>query len=151
MPRRRAPRVFEQRLVTAIESGVRHSLRGRVSNAAPSRIPVPNRASQDTRTEIRFNQNGALSVSASDPTQVRNDRLINSMVCTLTAAGSTSTVVELYRNDTSIASVTIAASATTARVDDINAHLVADSDLIKVGVTTAGTGAAGLVAEVRLT
>lgn len=62
----------------------------------------------------------------------------------LSTAGSTSTVVTIYVNGSSIGTLTYASGDTTPQTDALTPTKVVVGDLITARVTTAGTGAKGL-------
>lgn len=98
-----------------------------------------------------FSLPGLVVVSASGRWEGRTaDYDVVGGVARLTTAGTTDTVVELLLNGTTIVTWTLGSGVD--RVEEaITAELLtAETDYLTVEVTTAGTGAAGLVIEVDL-
>lgn len=108
-------------------------------------------SSSDTRPEAtvetaQWSQYGTVTLTtAADATahRVRKGGTIREIYGSLSTAGSSSTVVTVYKNGVSIGTVTLASSDAT-ETDTITAVSVAPGDKLTARVTTAGTGAAGL-------
>lgn len=122
------------------------SLGGTTESSSTARSPLPTRRKLPTAPIGPFSIPGAVIVAVSGryypPTNVLALRLIASVA----VAGSTDTTVVLYRNDISVATVTIAAG-------DLLASVVVDvtygvGDYATVASTAAGTDAVGLVVQV---
>lgn len=74
--------------------------------------------------------------------------LLTDLVMRLQAAGTTTTTVEVYKNTTLIATLSLASGATRTSAK-VSVPLVAGTDAIHVKCTAAGTGASGLVVKGR--
>lgn len=91
----------------------------------------------------------ALTTSGSEPEWVVGQAggyggLIDEGTIKLRTAGSTSTIVTIYVNGSSIGTITYASGDTTPQTDDLTPTWVAVLDRVSARVTTAGTGAKGL-------
>lgn len=84
-----------------------------------------------------------LVVETGPPKRTLISSLFGEVEVLLATAGSTSTVVQVYKNGASIKTITLAASAV-AGTEHIGLSWQPRADLLRVGVTTIGTGAAGL-------
>lgn len=107
-------------------------------------------AAVDDSHEIIFSYAGTVAAGTSPPARVWRGGNITALAVTLTTAGSTSTVINVLRNGTSVGTVTVPAS-TTVYNGDVFARFVADVDTLALQVTTAGTGAANMTAAARFT
>jgi len=107
-------------------------------------------ASVDTSQEIVFSYAGALATGTSPPVRVWRGGNLVVVAVTFGTAGSTSTVLTVKRNGTSVGTVTIP-SSTTAYNGNVVARFAADSDTLTLTVTTVGTGAADMTATARFT
>lgn len=119
------------RRVENIERGIR-----------PVNRPEPSPA------DIVFSHAGPVATSTS-PKAVTRGGTLTSVIVTLGTAGSSSTVVTVYKNGSSIGTVTLASSATIGRGSMVQSF-APDIDKLHVAITTAGTGAADLVAMARI-
>lgn len=90
-----------------------------------------------------FTLSGPVAVTSSPGDAADFDTTLVEVRCLLGTAGSSSTVVTVYVNGTSVGTVTLTSSTTNASVTFATA-LTADTDILTVGVTTAGTGAKDL-------
>lgn len=106
--------------------------------------------SADTGEQIVFSYAGTLTASTSPPVRLRVGGPLTVLAVTFGTAGSTSTILAVERNGTTVATVTVPAS-TTAYNADIGARFAADSDILTLAVTTPGTGAADMTAVARFT
>lgn len=100
---------------------------------------------------IPFSLPGAVAVSASGPyVPLRKGRLFY-VLAALGTAGSSNTVVTLYKNGSVLSpSVTVTlGSGVTVTAVNLSASFTIGADRLSVGVTTAGTGAVGLTVECR--
>lgn len=93
-----------------------------------------------------FNYNGALTASESDRYYPLLNSNLSFVLLSLSTAGSSSTVVDVNRNGSQIAQVTLASS------DQFEVKTLGDiydvkTDYLTFEVTTVGTGAAGLVCQ----
>lgn len=70
--------------------------------------------------------------------------LIDEGTMFLSTAGSTSTVITIYVNGSSIGTITYASSDTTPQTDALTPTRVVLNDVVRCVVTTVGTGAKGL-------
>lgn len=104
----------------------------------------------DESSSIIFSLPGAFSVSTSPPIRIWKGGSLKVLAVTLGTAGSTSTVLDVQRNGSTVATVTVPAS-TTSYNGDVSARFDADSDTLTIAVTTVGTGAADMTAEARFT
>ena len=91
----------------------------------------------------------ALTTAADSPEFAVGQRggtggLIDAGTISLATAGSTSTVVTIYVNGSSIGTITYASGDTTPQTDALTPTRVVVGDKIRARVTTAGTGAKGL-------
>lgn len=107
-------------------------------------------ASIDTSQEIIFSYAGTLAASTSPPVRVWRGGNLAVVAVTLGTAGSTSTVLDVQRNGTTIGTITVP-SSTTIYNGTVSGRFVADSDTLALAITTAGTGAADMTATARFT
>lgn len=107
-------------------------------------------ASVDSSHEIIFSHPGALAAGTSPPVRVWRGGNIAVLAVTLGTAGSTSTVLTVKRNGTSVGTVTVPAGWGSYN-GEVSARFVADSDTLTLTVTTVGTGAADMTAAARFT
>lgn len=117
---------------------------------------IERRTKKPTRSKERevvpFSQAGAVSLTASgDEPQWNVQRGGQIVVASLhlKTAGSSSTVFTYYLNGASIGTATLASSATDIEVH-LGSHRAKPGDKISGRITTAGTGAKGLSAFVRM-
>jgi hypothetical protein len=106
--------------------------------------------SVDSSSEIVFSYAGALAVATSPPARVWRGGNLTVLAVSLRTAGSTSTVIAVKRNGTTVGTVTVP-SSTTSYNGEVSARFAADSDTLTLAVTTAGTGAADMTAAARFT
>lgn len=107
-------------------------------------------ASVDDSHEILFSYAGALAATTSPPVRVWRGGNLTVLAVTLGTAGSTSTVLTIEKNGTSVGTVTIP-SSTTVYNGPVAARFSADGDVLTLTVTTVGTGAADMTATARFT
>lgn len=112
----------------------------------PSRVPGREGAIE----ELRFSQSGAVAVMTSGPDEARMTGQLIAVICRLGTAGTSNTVVTVYRNGTSIGTVTLASGALRVAAYLGNYRIAAETDVMTVGITTAGTGAKDLTVKLRL-
>ena len=99
---------------------------------------------------IIFSYAGALAVSTSTPwTPVRNCAIYNCRAL-LGTAGTSSTVVTVYVNGSSIGTVTLTSGQTNVGAALTTTVVAQDTDVVTVGVTTVGAGAADLTVLLRV-
>lgn len=131
------------------QEAVNRNLRDRVRTLERGRPANP----RPTTEEIApFSAAGAVAVTAAgdEPQwQVQTGGQIVSVSVHLKTAGSSSTVVTFYLKAVSIGTVTLASSATDAFAY-LGNHRAAPGDKVSARITTAGTGAKGLSAFVRM-
>lgn len=99
-------------------------------------------------TEISFSYSGTLAASTSPPTRLRQSGTLTTVAITLGTAGSTATTLTVERNGSTIATLTVP-SATTIYDADVGVRFDADTDILALAITTAGTGAADMTAAAR--
>lgn len=98
-----------------------------------------------------FSYAGALaSGTTSPPVRLRFSQTATLVAVTLGTAGSTSTVLDLLKNGVSVDTITVAAAGT-IHDEVLSVAYTADTDVLELTVTTAGTGAADMTATVRFT
>lgn len=97
---------------------------------------------RERRIEVlTFSQSGPTTVSTSGPDEVRTSGQLEAVIVRLRVAGTTNTVVTIYRNGTSIGTVTLASGVKRNAKYLGSFRITAETDEMTVGVTTAGTGA----------
>lgn len=96
-----------------------------------------------------FSLAGSVAVSTSGPDTPAADGTLFKVRCLLGTAGTSSTVVTVYVNGSSVGTVTLTSGQTNVAASFSEA-LTADSDLVTVGVTTAGSGAKDLTVLARV-
>ena len=107
-------------------------------------------AAIDDSAEIIFSFAEAIEATTSPPTRVWRGGNLTALAITFETAGSTSTVIDVLRNGTSVGTVTVP-SSTTVYNGDVFARFVADVDTLALEITTAGTGAENMTAAARFT
>jgi len=107
-------------------------------------------ASVDSSSEIVFSFAGALTAATSPPARVWRGGNLTVLAVTFATAGSTSTVIDVLRNGTTVGTVTVP-SSTEIYNGEVSARFAADVDTIALAVNTAGTGAADMTAAARFT
>lgn len=107
-------------------------------------------ASVDESHEIVFSYAGTLAATTSPPARVWRGGNLTVLAITFGTAGSTATVIDVQRNGTTVATVTVP-SSTTIYNAEVFARYVADVDTLSLEVVTAGTGAADMTAVARFT
>lgn len=112
----------------------------------PSRVP----GRQGGIEELRFSQSGAVAVTTSGPDEARTTGQLIGVICRLGTAGTANTVVTIYRNGASIGTVTLASEEDRKAAYLGNYRIAAETDVMTVGVTTAGAGAKDLTVKLRL-
>ncbi len=122
------------------------ALGGTVESAIPAQNPVPVRRKLTTAPIGPFSIPGPVIVAVSGKYYPPTNVLALRMIASLTTAGSTDTTVVLYRNDVSVATVTIPSGGGLFAVD-VNVTFGAN-DYATVECTAAGTGAEGLVVQI---
>lgn len=116
-------------------------LERRVSNATPT--------TADSE-EIIFSFAGVLAASDSPPVRFRRAGILSVLAVTLGTAGSSSTTILVKRNGATVGTVVVP-SSTTVYNGDVGARFAADSDILTLTVSSAGTGAADMTAAARST
>ncbi len=108
-------------------------------------------ATTDSAWELVFSYAGSLTVSESPPALIPRSAILNVLAVAFKtgSAGSTSTVLAVKKNATTVATVTVPASTETYNAD-ISVSFDAD-DRLSIAITTVGTGAADMTAEARFT
>jgi hypothetical protein len=106
--------------------------------------------SVDSSHYIGFSYAGVLAASTSPPTRVWRGGNLTVLAVSLGTAGSTSTVIAVKRNGTTVGTVTVPSGAVIYN-GEVSARFAADSDLLTLQITTAGTGAADMTAAARFT
>lgn len=96
-----------------------------------------------------FAQSASVSVASSPRWYPARTATLEEVVASLDTAGSSNTVVTVYVNGGSQGTITLG-SGVNKNSATFNDVLVADTDWLTVGVTTAGTGAAKLTVQARL-
>ena len=104
----------------------------------------------DTPQEIIFSYAGPLSATVSPPARVRRGGILSVLAVTMGTAGSTDTVIDILRNGTTVATVTVP-SSTESYNAQVMARYTADGDTLALEITSVGTGAADMTAEARFT
>lgn len=99
--------------------------------------------------EIIFSYPGALSVNESPPVKLRYDGFLASVAIALTTAGSSTTTIQIKRNGTVIATLTVG-SGVADSVPAVNVRVFGE-DRLSVRISGVGTGAAGLTVMARFT
>jgi hypothetical protein len=103
-------------------------------------------AGADNSHEIPFSFDGVLSVKESPPIRPRWGGRLTVLAVSFGTAGSTDTVLEVKRNGTTVATVTVPAS-TEDYNGTVGVRFAAGVDRLTLAVVTAGTGAAGMTAD----
>lgn len=98
--------------------------------------------------EAIFSFAGVLTVSESGPWVARLGGKLTEVLVVIKTPGSSSTVVEVFRNGTSIGTVTVA-SGENIGIASFNTDFQNSKDYMHVGVTTAGTGAEDITVHGR--
>lgn len=101
-------------------------------------------------TEIIFSFAGDLTATTSPPIRVPQAGILGELAVTLGTAGSSTTTILVERNGTTVGTVAVL-SGVTAYDGPINARFAADSDVLTLTVSSAGTGAADMTAAARFT
>lgn len=96
------------------------------------------------------NDGSAVSISTSPEIRPRATITVTGISATLTTAGSSATVVELFKNGASVRTVTIPAGETYRFVEFAPLRFRARVDRYQMQVTTAGTGAVGIAGAIEL-
>lgn len=107
-------------------------------------------ASVGVSHELVFSYAGALTAATSPPTRVWRGGNLTVVAVSLGTAGSTSTVIAVKRNGTTVGTVTVP-SSTTIYNGEVSARFAADSDKLTLTISSAGTGAADMTAAARFT
>lgn len=113
------------------------------------RITTRTAATEAIETLI-FSYADALAASTSPPVRVRTGGILTILAVTLGAAGTTDTVIDVERNGTTVATVTVPDGVTIYN-GEVSARFAADSDVLTLTIATAGSGAANMTAEARFT
>jgi hypothetical protein len=103
----------------------------------------------DTSHEILFSYSGTLAATMSPPVRVRRRGDLAVLAVTMETAGSTDTTIDVARNGTVIATVTVPASTET--YNGLVAVGFDAEDILTLEITSVGTGAADMTAEARFT
>lgn len=130
------------RALRALERRVRD-----LERALTTRLPTTTPKSQ--RQEAVFSYAGTLTVATSPRWYPRTTARLTQVVASLATAGTSDTVVTVYVNGTSVGTLTLRSGVTKAS-GSFTSALTADTDHLRVGVTTVGTGAADLTVQARL-
>lgn len=104
----------------------------------------------DESHSVFFSYAGPLAATVSPPARVWRGGILTVLAVTLETAGSTATVIDIVRNGTAVATVTVPASTETYN-GQVSARFVADVDVLALEITTVGTGANNMTAEARFT
>ncbi len=112
---------------------------------APLEAPV---AATPAPIDVPFTYAGALSVSTSPKWFPQSNVTLFQVYASLVTAGTSNTVLTVYQNGASIGTITMG-SGVVALAVTFNTAFVANVHYIQVGITTVGTGAAGLTAQAR--
>lgn len=115
-------------------------LERRVSNATTN--------TDDNLDEIIFSHPGTITETESPPVRVRQSGILTVLAVTLGTAGSTDITIEVKRNGTTVATVTVP-DGTTVLNADVGARFTADADVLTIEVTDDGTDAADMTAAAR--
>lgn len=101
------------------------------------------------RHNVPFSYAGTLAVATSTPWVPDEDVSLREVRALLGTAGTSNTVVTVYVNGVSAGTVTLG-SGVTNNSASLSAALSADTDVVTVETTTAGTGAADLTVLLRV-
>lgn len=138
---------LEERLIAA-QRRLAPGVNGRIANAAPVvERPRGTLVVAVPALVVVIDFPGRVSVRSSDPWPAPGNVTLREVVVTLSTPGSTATVVTVYRAGVSVGTVTIAAGASTA-TGAFAVPFETDQQLA-MAVTSAGSGAVGLVAQGR--
>lgn len=112
---------------------------------------LSNLAKRKTVLDIPFSRDGAVDLAVSSPYYLADPggTVFEIVVSLRVAATSGTTTVVLLRNGLEVASITLTAGQTTRRVKNLAITYTGNQDRMNVEITTAGTDAAGLTAQVR--
>lgn len=108
-------------------------------------VPVDFLTSQD----VPFSVGGTLNAATSPPWRFKNGARVEKVVAALGTAGTSNTVITLNKNGVAFGTVTLGPGVTFT-TQTFNELFNADSDYLTVSITTAGSGAANLMVEVRV-
>lgn len=127
------------------------ALGGTAESAQPSFPPAPQVHQRPRSKELPpFSHPGALTTTPSPRYYVPQDIRVIEISGSLVTAGSTSTVVTLYRSGSSVATLTIPSSSNRAAVNVSVVYTGPAGQYVTVAATTLGAGAAGLVVALRI-
>lgn len=98
--------------------------------------------------EVVFSQLGNVTVDTSGRWYKRGGGTCRQVVASLAVAGSSSTVLELSKNDVTFVTIVFDAGET-FKVVNVEVAFEADVDYMRAAVTTAGTDAEKIVAQAR--
>lgn len=101
-----------------------------------------------TADEIIFTLPGSISATQSPPVKVRNTSPLLSVVGNLGTAGTTTTVVDVYRGTQVVVALSFAPGVKAVKVPAA-VRYGADQELLSVKVRTAGTNARDLTVQTR--
>lgn len=107
-------------------------------------------ATAATVETVMFSYAGTLTTGTSPPARILPGGILTVLAVTLGTAGTSSTVIDVERNGTTVATVTVP-SGTTVHNGEVNARFAADSDKLTLTIISAGTGAADMTAAARFT
>jgi hypothetical protein len=99
--------------------------------------------------DIIFSYAGDLAATESPPVKLRYGGFFSTLSIALGTAGSTSTILEVKRNGSTVATITVPSSAA-----DYGAAVgvrTFGEDRVSIEITTVGTGAADMTASARFT
>jgi hypothetical protein len=120
----------------------------RVSSPAGTPAPFSQQITQLRVAEFSYD-NSELVASLSPRRPAETSGNMVEVYAELTTAGSTSTVVRVYKNGATLATLTLAAGETEAETPLTIVPIRANIDKLQCEIVTAGTGAEGLDVQVR--
>lgn len=103
----------------------------------------------DTSKELIFSHDGPLTEATSPPLGVWHGGILSVLAVKLRAAGSTDTIIDVYRDGAVVATVTVPAGDASHNGEVGSRY--SDDSALALEITTAGTGAAGMTAAARFT
>lgn len=106
-------------------------------------------AGTPTNDDIIFSYAGTLTETESPPAKLRYGGFLAVLAVALGTAGSSDTDLDVKRNGTTVATVTVPSSSADYSTD-IGVRVAAE-DRITIEIVTAGTGAANMTAAARFT
>lgn len=143
--------VYEQQLQRWLASMANGTLNGSIATATPASTPIGGAGGAPPMLVLPpFAQGGESPVTLGSSGEWESDvgfRLVT-VVARVRVAGTTATVVSIRRNNVEVGTVIVAAGAKRG-VGSFATAFAPDSDVLSAVVTTAGTGAKGLVVMPR--